>query len=124
VVRFDLTIDRRPCDRDDPFVWGSQTLQDGDRGGRVESDLVACVEHEFDVREHPSRVALRDQQRSALAGRLGGEPLTVDQPNAPFDGIDPESVPSEIEERQRGPNLDVDPLVGPQQLHGVFGDER
>ena len=57
-------------------------------------------------------VALADQERAALAGRLGGEAAPVDQPGAERDRVDAEPGPRQVEERQRREHLDLDAVVG------------
>ena len=69
-------------------------------------------------------VALADQQRAALAGRLGGEAAPVDQPGAEGDGVDGEAGPRQVEVRERREHLDLDAVVGDQQLDGPLGDHR
>ena len=57
-------------------------------------------------------VALGDQQGPGLTGRLDGEAVPVDQADAGGDRIDPEAGPGQVEERQAGHDLHLDPGVG------------
>jgi hypothetical protein len=69
-------------------------------------------------------VALPDEQRAHLAGRLHHEPATVDQAHPQLDRVDPEAGPGQVEERQRRQHLDVEVGVGEQLLDGPLGHHR
>ena len=71
-------------------------------------DVGAVVDGELDVGQHVALVALADEERTALAGRLGREAPAVDQPDAERDRIDAEARPRQVEERQRRQHLHLD----------------
>ncbi len=111
-------VELGPLDLEDTFVGQAEVMEHDDRlGGSSSTD-------ELDVGEHRWRVALRDHERTPLAGGLDRESLSVDQPNARGERIDAEPRPREVEERERRDDPDVHATVGSQQLDGPLGDER
>ena len=67
---------------------------------------------------------MRDDERTALPGGLDREPLAVDEAHSGRERVDPEPAPHEIEERERGDDIDHDAIVGSQQLDRALRDER
>ena len=55
---------------------------------------------------------------------VDGEAMCVDDPDTRGHRVDPEADPGQIEEGQRGHELDPHPRVGEQQLHRTLGDDR
>ena len=83
-----------------------------------------AVDGELDLRQHVAGVALGHQQGPPLARRLHREPMPVDEADAGRHRVDPQPGPRQVGERQPGHQLDVDPLVGQQQLDGPLGHQR
>ena len=86
VVGLDGAVEVVPRDRAHRLVGQPEALE--------HDDLGAVVEGELDVGQHVGLVALADQQRPALAGRLGGEAAAVDQPGAEGDRVDGRGAPT------------------------------
>ena len=82
------------------------------------------VDGELDLGQDSLRVALRHQERAALPGGLDAESLPVDQTGTGGERIDAETRPREIEERERGQDLDGHPIIATEQLDAPLGDER
>ena len=69
------------------------------------------VHGKLDPGQDGLRIALRHQERAALPGGLDAESLPVDQTDARGEWIDAETRPREIEERERGQDLDRHPII-------------
>ena len=83
----------------------------------------AVVARQLDVGEHLPAVALGHEERAALAGRLDGEGGPVHQAYPGGHGVDPETVPGQIDEGRGGDDLDRHPLVSTQHQHRPLGYE-
>ena len=112
------SIEVGPRDLAHGLVGQPEPLQHDGRRRRV------VLERELDLGQHLGRVALRHQQWARLAGGVDREALAVDDAHRHRDRVDPEPGPREVEERQAGHDLDLDPPVRPQQLDGALGDQR
>ena len=78
-----------------------EALEHDDRSGPV-------VDGELDVRQHPRPVALGDEERASLAGRLDGEAVAVDEPHAGGERVDAEGLPRQVEVGERGLDDELD----------------
>ncbi len=105
------------------LVGEAESLQDHDGGIGSEARIDPGVDGQLHVGEHVGRVALGDEQWPPLPRGVHREAMPVDHPHPRGDGIDPETDPGQVEEGQSGQHLDVDPVVGQQQLDGVLRDE-
>ncbi len=117
VVGLEAAVEVGPVELDHHLVGQSQALEDDDRRRWV-------VGGQLDRREHGARVALGDQEGPALPRGLGGEAMPVDQADSGGQGIHSQAGPGQVEERQGGHQLDLDPLVGDQQGHAALGHQR
>ena len=116
-------VELGPRDALDPLVGQAEALEHHDLGVVGHARVDAGVEGELHVGEHVGAVALGDEQRTTLPRRLDGEAVAVDDPHADGDGVDAEAHPGQVEERQRRQHLDLDPVVGEEQLDGVLGHQ-
>ena len=119
MVGLDGAIEVGPRRLDDAFVGGAEALQDRHRFAAV-----GPLDRQLDVREHPVGMGVGDQQRTVLTAGGAGELVPVDEAHAGLDRIDAEARPGDVEERQRRQHVAPDPLVGSEQRHRAFEDER
>ena len=68
-------------------------------------------------------MALRHQERTALAGRLDGEGGPVDEAHPGGDRVDPEAVPRQVDEGDGKDDIDRHPLVVTEHDDGPLGHE-
>ena len=118
VVGVDAAIEVGPGHLDDLLVGGSERVQDRDRfvaGGFVDGEL--------DVGQHPVGVGVRHEQRPSFAGGCGGELVAVDEADPGFDRVDAEPGPGDVEERQRGKQLEFDVVGFAQVPHRALEHE-
>ena len=123
MIRLDA-VELAPGHRRDPLVGQAEALQHDGLGVLGHARDGPGVEGELHVGEHASRVALGDEQRAPLPRRLHGEAVAVDDPHAGGQGVEAETHPRQVEERQGRHHHRVDPLVGQQQLDGALGNQR
>ena len=69
-------------------------------------------------------MALRHEERAALAGGGSGEGGSVDEPHPDVHGVNGQAVPGQVEERRSHDDLDRDPRIGAQEHHRALGHER
>ena len=122
VVGVDRAVEFGPRRVDDPLVGRAERLEDRDRfvaGGALDGQL--------DLRQHPVRVGVGDEQRTAFAGRGRGEFVTVDEADAGLDRVDAEPGPGHVEERHRRQHVELDSSRrrrSVQVAHRSFEHER
>ena len=98
--------------------------RDQQHDGGVVEVAARVVDRQLDVGQHPVGVGVCDQQRSAVSARRAREPVTVDQPHAGLDRVDPQPGPHEVEERHRRKHGDGDPIVVEQNPNRALQHER
>ena len=122
MVGLDHPVHVGPRGLHDLFVGCAERDQQHDR--RVVEVAARVVDRQLDVGQHPVGVGVCDQQRSAVSARRAREPVSVDQPHAGLDRVDPEPGPHEVEERHRRQHGDGDPGVVEQHSHRALQHER
>ena len=102
----------------------SRTASSGRPRRWSDGDRRSVLHRQLDVGQHVAAVALADQQRAALPGRLDREawPSTSRAPAAT--GSTPSRAQARSRNDSRGQDVDVDAAVGPEQLDGALGHQR
>ena len=119
VVGRERAVELGPVDLEDPLVGQAEVVEHDDRDRSAASSTASLMSESTAGVSHCAT-----SERASFAGGVDGEALAVDEPHARGERVDAESRPHEVEERQRGHDLDLDASVGAQQLDRPLGDER
>ena len=119
VVGLDGAVELVPRHRQDLLV-GEAEPRPGSRTGLGRGD----VDGELDVGQDLAAVALAHEQRPALPRGLDREPVRRRRCGRPRrSGRSPSRAHARSSERQRREDLDLDAVVGDEQLDGALGDD-
>ena len=104
----------------DAFVFESQVMEDN-RLGRF---ATVVVERQLDLRKRLRIPDVREQHRSGVPRGVDPEPLAVDEAHGADEGVDAESWPGEVEEREPLDERQLDAVIGNQHLDGRLEHAR